>query len=49
MSAPIDDLVARLPVGVVATDPDVVEKYRHDWTRDPHAGTPIAVVRAEST
>jgi glycolate oxidase len=49
MSAPIDDLVASLPAGVVATDPDVVEKYRHDWTRDPHAGTPIAVVRAEST
>jgi glycolate oxidase len=25
-----------------------VEKYRHDWSRDPSAGTPVAVVRAEN-
>ena len=29
------------------TDADAVEKYRHDWSRDPSAGTPVAVVRAE--
>ena len=29
------------------TDPDIVEGYRFDWSRDPNAGTPIAVVRAE--
>jgi glycolate oxidase len=34
--------------GVVVTDADTVEKYRHDWSRDPSAGTPIAVVRAEN-
>jgi len=32
---------------VVVTDPAAVEKYRHDWSRDPSAGTPVAVVRAE--
>ena len=42
-------LVNALPEGVVATAPETVEKYRHDWSRDPRAGTPIAVVRAEST
>ena len=31
----------------VITDRDAVEKYRHDWSRDPSAGTPLAVVRAE--
>ena len=49
MSAPIAVLVARLPDDVVATDPNVLAKYRHDWTRDPSAGTPLAVVRAETT
>lgn len=42
-------LVNALPQGVVATAPETVEMYRHDWSRDPRAGTPIAVVRAEST
>ena len=37
-----------LPDGVVITDPEAIEKYRFDWTRDPSAGTPLAVVRAES-
>lgn len=41
-------LVAALPDGVVATDPDVVEPYRWDWSRDVGAGTPLAVVRAET-
>ncbi len=48
MSAPVDELIAALPEGVVVTAPEAVEKYRHDWTRDPTAGTPRAVVRAES-
>ena len=48
---PIDEAVAELraalPDDVVVTDPAAVEKYRHDWSRDPSAGTPVAVVRAE--
>jgi glycolate oxidase len=50
MAVPADavaDLVAALPDGVVVTDRDAVEKYRRDWSRDPSAGTPVAVVRAE--
>ncbi len=41
------ELADALPDGVVTTDPDAVEKYRHDWSKDPGAGTPAAVVRAE--
>jgi glycolate oxidase len=41
------DLRAALPGDVVVTDADAMEKYRHDWSRDPSAGTPVAVVRAE--
>jgi glycolate oxidase len=41
------ELVAALPPGVVVTDPDAVEKYRFDWSRDTAAGTPAAVVRAD--
>jgi glycolate oxidase len=40
-------LIESLPAGVVVTEPATVEKYRHDWSRDPSAGTPDAVVRAE--
>ena len=47
MGLPIDDLVRALPEGVVATDPATTEKYRFDWSRDPGAGTPALVVRAE--
>ena len=43
----LDELRAALPGDVVITDPAAVEKYRHDWSRDPAAGTPVAVVRAE--
>src|SRR5207342_757004 len=43
----IQELRAALPGDVVVTDPPAVEKYRHDWSRDPSAGTPVAVVRAE--
>jgi glycolate oxidase len=45
--AAVDELRGSLPDGVVVTDRDAVEKYRHDWSRDPSAGTPLAVVRAE--
>lgn len=44
----LDELVAALPDGVVTTDPSAIEKYRFDWSKDPDAGTPLAVVRAES-
>ena len=41
------ELVESLPPGVVATDPATLDNYRHDWSRDTGAGTPVAVVRAE--
>ena len=41
------ELVEKLPAGVVATDPDAIEKYRYDWSHDKYAGTPDAVVRAQ--
>jgi glycolate oxidase len=52
MQAPVTDstladLVDSLPDGVVLVDADLVEKYRHDWSKDRGAGTPVAVVRAE--
>ncbi len=43
------DLIALLPPGTVLTDPDVLAGYRHDWARDPDAGTPLAVIRPTST
>ncbi|MEU2351211.1 FAD-linked oxidase C-terminal domain-containing protein [Modestobacter sp. NPDC049651] len=42
------ELVRSLPDGVVVTEPELTGKYRHDWTRRPDAGTPLAVVRAET-
>ncbi len=42
----LTELVDALPAGVVLTDPDDLERYRHDWSRDASAGTPDAVVRA---
>ncbi len=44
-NARVAELVDALPAGVVATDPAVLENYRHDWSRAPGAGTPDAVVR----
>jgi glycolate oxidase len=41
----LDELRSALPDGVVVTDATIRENYRHDWSRDPSAGTPIAVVR----
>jgi glycolate oxidase len=43
----IEELRSALPDGVVVTDAAAVEKYRHDWSRDPAAGTPAAVVRVD--
>src|SRR4051812_2443732 len=47
--APIGQLANVLPAGSVLVDPEVVSTYRYDWTRDPGAGTPTAVVRATCT
>ena len=44
----LDELRALLPGDVVLTEAVAVEKYRYDWSRDPSAGTPVAVVRAEN-
>ena len=35
-----------LAVSDVVTDPDLLESYRWDWSRDQSAGKPLAVVRA---
>jgi glycolate oxidase len=45
--SPVELLRDALPDGVVVTDPARTERYRHDWTRLPDAGRPLAVVRAE--
>src|SRR5690348_2582911 len=49
MPADLNQLIAALPPDTVITDPDLVAGYRQDWARDPDAGTPLAVVRANST
>ncbi len=41
-------LVADLPEGIVVTGAAEIDKYREDFARDGSAGTPIAVVRAET-
>jgi glycolate oxidase len=41
----VDELVGLLPPGLVVTDPDILEAYRFDWSRDLTAGKPLAVVR----
>ena len=48
MDAAVQELVDSLPQGVVVTTPAALDKYRHDWTRDPRVGMPVAAVRAES-
>ena len=42
-------LLADLGADVVVVDPDRMSGYRYDRANDPAAGTPAAVVRAEST
>lgn len=46
---PLEELTSALPEGCVITDPATIENYRWDRANDPDAGTPLAVVRAEST
>ena len=45
----LDELRAVLPDGALVTDPARTAKYRWDRARDPHAGVPLAVVRATGT
>lgn len=51
VTQPVDltPLVAALPVGCVVVDPDRMAAYRWDRANDPHAGVPLAVVRATCT
>ncbi|HEV7207063.1 MAG TPA: FAD-linked oxidase C-terminal domain-containing protein [Jatrophihabitans sp.] len=49
MTVDLAKLIEALPADTVITDVDVVAGYRHDWARDPDAGTPMAVVRARTT
>lgn len=44
----LDALFSSLPVGVVVTGATEIEKYREDFAKDGSAGTPMAVVRAET-
>ena len=44
----VRELADLLPGGTVVTDADIVEVYRQDWSMDPAAGTPLAVVRART-
>ena len=45
--AALSQLISSLPAGVVAVEPATLENYRFDWSRDPGAGTPLAVVRPQ--
>ncbi|MFN2562562.1 MAG: FAD-binding oxidoreductase [Jatrophihabitans sp.] len=45
----LDELAAALPPDTVLTDAALLASYRQDWARDPDAGTPLAVVRANTT
>ncbi|OBG83348.1 FAD-linked oxidase [Mycobacterium sp. E802] len=45
----LSELIAKLPEGVVVTDPDILASYRWDRAADPAAGTPLAVVRPTRT
>jgi len=41
----LTELQEALPPGVCITDPDILRSYRTDWSQDPAAALPIAVVR----
>jgi len=45
----ISALVSAVGAEAVITNPDSLQAYRHDRAEDPDAGTPLAVVRANST
>ena len=44
----IEALRTAVAEDVLLTEPESMEAYRHDWTRLPDAGRPLAVVRARS-
>ncbi|MEV4412762.1 FAD-linked oxidase C-terminal domain-containing protein [Catellatospora sp. NPDC049609] len=48
-SVDLTPLVAELPADCVIVDPDRMDAYRWDRANDPHAGVPLAVVRATCT
>ncbi|WP_203688193.1 FAD-binding oxidoreductase [Catellatospora coxensis] len=48
-SVDLTPLVDALPAGCVIADPDRMDAYRWDRANDPHAGVPLAVVRATCT
>ncbi|OQS14628.1 FAD-binding oxidoreductase [Nocardia donostiensis] len=45
----LEELAGQLPETAVLTDADLIASYRHDWAKDPDAGTPAAVVRPTCT
>jgi glycolate oxidase len=49
VDASLAELIAKLPDGMVVTDPTVTEGYRQDRAFDPSAGKPLAVVRPRRT
>lgn len=48
-SLAVAELLDALSPGSVLTDPHLIAPYRHDRASDPDAGTPLAVVLAETT
>jgi glycolate oxidase len=48
MATALQQLIAKLG-DAVRTDPVSCENYRFDWSRDPTAGLPLAVVRPRNT
>ncbi len=49
MDERLSALARELGTGGLVTDPDVIEGYRFDRSNSDQAGSPLAVVRAEST
>lgn len=49
LTAPLSELAAALPDGMVLTDPATLGAYRQDYAQDPTAGQPLALVRPTST
>jgi glycolate oxidase len=43
--AAITELQSTLPPDVIVVEQATLENYRFDWSRDPRAGTPVAVAR----
>lgn len=45
-STQLQELIDAVGASIVVTNPATIENYRWDRANDPHAGTPVAVVRA---